>query len=233
MYGIIVSSILLVALCPPQPVTLDDAVFDQLDRAVESKDRSMLPLALRVLEEIPAKSLIYSSETNERAFDMVQVFAPESAAPLLRRIAKMEFQERRGPSQTRELIAIQRALGILAEMHDSEAVEISLARLNSDSWIQLSALESLTRVQAWGATSQVVNRIKNIDLDDEHLVVMVQALRFLRNSPEAELDPGVCHLIGRISHAYEYCFTEPGQAWRCRDLPESVADLQSRLGCKT
>jgi hypothetical protein len=231
MYGFIFARMLLLALSLQRPVTLDDSVFDQIDRAVEAKDRSALPLALKVLEEIPARSLLYSSDTNERAFDLLKLFATESAAPLLRRIARMEFQEKRGPVQTRELIAIQRALDVLAELRDPEAVDISLGRLNSDSWIQVSALESLIQMQAWNSTPQVAEQVGKIDLDDEHLLVIVHAMRFLRRSREAEQEAGICPLISRISHAYGYCFTEPKQAWRCLDLTESVIDLQSRLGC--
>lgn len=208
----------------------DETVFSKLKTAVAEGDATALPVAVHVLQDVLEQRNTYKSDTFELAFDLVEQLKPRETATLLREIATMSYRQEPGPLQTRQLIAVQRALGVLAEMRDPQTAAISLLLLDADSWLQRVAIESLAKIESWEATPRIVSMLEGMALDKDHLLVAVKALRFLSQSPETK--PESCRAISLVVHGYPDC-RQPGSKSYCEDLAQIIAQLEDRLECST
>jgi hypothetical protein len=218
-----------VARCAVPLRDCDKAVPGRLVSAWEQKSRSSIALVGLVLEDSLNHTYCYDLSARDDAFDLVRDLEAVELAPMLRKVAAMEYKEDRDFQQTWDLVSIRRALIVLTQFRDSEAVRLNRSRLDSDSWLQSVAINNLAELQFWEATPEIVDLFNNIELKDEHRRVIVEAEDFLVQSSQPL--PDVCSRLRAVAVAFGQCFSKPDAAPHCGKLVSSTLALQEKVGC--
>jgi hypothetical protein len=214
----------------PPSRACDRTIPGRLASAWEEKSHSAITLVRPVLEDSLNHTYCYDISTRDDAFDFVRDLEVVELAPMLRKVAAMKYKENRDFQQTWDLVSIRRALIVLTQFRDPEAVELNRVRLHSDPWLQSVAIDNLGELQFWEVTPEIVELFSNIELKDEHHTVISEAEDFLVQSPQ--LLPDICPRLRAVTVAFGECFAKLDAAPHCGRLVSSTLALQEKIGCR-
>ena len=225
---------------PGDPKILSDGeVFDRLWTALQSGDRSVVPLIREVLSDELGKRYRFKLGTRDTARDLICRFQLSDFAPQLRQIASMSYTGQPdvhktgdlGEQQTLDIYAICEALDNLVCLHDQDAVLLNRRGLDSDPAVQRDALMNLTELSDWDAADLVKDVLDRTPADAEHSWVIIAAAWFLTEAPVHTRD--VCPLTRRLRLAFTSCLAAEHD-WdtdACPDLKRALGELSARRKC--
>lgn len=223
------ASLAILAACRLQaavPLSNQEAFEKLLDAPSEQQ----VEIIKAVLEDSLAKRYVYNMGTRENAFDRLEEQKLVMFAPLLKRIAVMDYRAKEEFHETWNLVSISRALSALTKLGIPEAVDLNVKRLQSHSWIQSTAIFNLTILEEWEVTPEIENLFEVTEVVPDNLVVLRECVEFLAKSPHTT--DGICPRLRLITSVFKSCFAgNPVLSFECPNLPEFTKILDERLGC--
>jgi hypothetical protein len=129
----------------------DTETYSALSRAKNGDPKTVL-LIHDVIDDILDRTYIYSLATRTVAFETVLRLRMTNLIPDLRKVAGLTVTSDRSVKQTWDAGAICAALSTLTDFDDESAVRLNLQRLESDPWIQATAIRNLNKLKYWQAS---------------------------------------------------------------------------------
>jgi hypothetical protein len=208
----------------------DGSVRAALARAIAERNPAASSVVAKVLMDILQRTYKYGSDTRISAFQAVADLELRSLVDTVRAVAVLTIGPERGYKQTWDLIAVQGALNALTTLRDPEAVSLNRRRVESDPWLQSTAISNLATLADWASTGDVAHVLRCTKADEENLFVVATAAQFLDESPNTDRE--VCERLHQLERRYPDCMKAP-DSLVCSSLGKYVKSLEARLRCAT